>query len=253
MKLLLDANGNAVIRNGKPVYVKDDGTEVEFDVVATVGTIARLNNESKTHREAKEALEVKVKAYEGITDPEAARKALATVANLDQKKLVDAGQVEQVKTEAIKAVRAEYEPIVKERDSLKQQIVSEKIGGGFARSKFIAEKVAVPADIVQARFGSFFSMQDDGKVVAKDANGNVIYSDSRPGEVADFDEALAKLVDQYPYKAQILKGSGASGGGSGPSNGSGSGGKKTITRSAFEALPPQDRSAKLKDHELVDG
>ena len=145
MKLKLDANGNVVLQDGKPVYVHDDGKEVAFDAPSTVQTISRLNAEAKSHRERAEAAETKLKPLEGITDPVAAMKALETVKNLDDKKLVDAGEVEKVKLEAIKAVRAEFDPIVKERDTLKGELYGEKIGGSFARSKVIADKFAIPA------------------------------------------------------------------------------------------------------------
>jgi hypothetical protein len=249
MKLLLDANGNVVVRNGKPVYVHDDGKEVEFDAPATVQTISRLNGEAKSHRERAEAAEGSLKTFEGITDPAAARKALETVQNLDHKKLVDAGDVEKVKAEAIKAVEEKYAPIVKKAETLEQALYSEKIGGSFSRSKAIVEKFAIPADLVQARFGSAFAIED-GKIVAKDQSGNKIFSRSRPGELADFDEALEVLVDQYPYKDQILKGSGASGGGAGASN-AGAGGKKTITRAQFEALDPMARAGAIKEGATV--
>ncbi|WVM87992.1 hypothetical protein UMZ34_16740 [Halopseudomonas pachastrellae] len=85
MKLKLDENGNAVLQDGKPVYVHDDGKEVAFDAAGTVATITRLNAEAKTHREGKEAAEKALKAFEGISDPAAAIKALETVSNLDQK------------------------------------------------------------------------------------------------------------------------------------------------------------------------
>jgi PHD/YefM family antitoxin component YafN of YafNO toxin-antitoxin module len=251
MKLKLDANGNAVLQDGKPVYVHDDGKEVAFDAPATVATISRINGEAKSHRERAEAAEAKLKPFEGITDPVAAIKALATVRNLDDKKLVDAGEVEKVKQEAIKAVRAEFEPVVVERDKLKNDLYGEKIGGSFARSKFIAEKAAIPADMVQARFGSNFTIKD-GRVVAKDTAGNEIYSKVNPGNLADFDEALEILIDQYPYKAQILKGSGASGGGASGSGSAGTGGKRTITRAQFTALNPADQAKAAKEAVITD-
>lgn len=250
MKLLLDANGNAVIRNGKPVYVADDGKEVEFDAPATVATITRLNAEAKSHRERAEGFEAKLKPYEGIEDPAAARKALDTVKNLDSKKLVDAGEVEKVKEEATKALKAQYEPIVMERDKLKNDLFAEKIGGSFSRSKVIAEKFAIPADLVQARFGNNFAIED-GKIVAKDASGNKIFSRSRPGELADFDEAIETLVDQYPYRDQILKGTGSSGSNAGQSS-QGAGGKKSITRAQFEALDPASQAAAVKESTITD-
>lgn len=236
MKLKLNTDGNVVLLDGKPVYVHDDGKEVAFDAPATVQTITRLNAESKAHRERAEAAESKLKPFEGIEDPVAAKKALETVANLDGKKLVDAGDVQKVKDEAIKAVRAEFDPIVKQRDTLLSELYGERIGGSFARSKVIAEKFAIPADMVQARFGQNFKMED-GKTVAYDTAGNKIFSRSRPGELADFDEAIEVLVDAYPYKAQILKGTGASGGGA-SGGGQGGGGQKTLTRTQFMTLTP---------------
>lgn len=74
MKLKLDENGNAVLQDGKPVYVHDDGKEVAFDAPGTVATITRLNSEAKGHRERAENAEKAVKAFEGIDDPAAAKK-----------------------------------------------------------------------------------------------------------------------------------------------------------------------------------
>lgn len=235
-----------------PVFIHADGKEAPFDADSTLGTISRLNGEAKSHRERAEKAEGSLKAFEGIADPAAAIKALGVVANLDAKKLVDAGEVDKVKAEAIKSVQAQYEPVVKERDTLKGELYAEKIGGSFARSKFIADKVAIPADMVQAAFGRHFGIEG-GKIVAKDANGNQLFSRTRHGEPADFDEALELLVDAYPHKASILKGSGASGGGAG-GGGGGGGGKQQITRAQFGALSPAEQRAKATDPkvEIVD-
>lgn len=211
----------AVVQDGKPVYI-DAGKEIAFDAVSTVATISRLNGEAKSHREGKEAAEGRLKAFEGIADPAAAIEALKTVGNLDQKKLIDAGEVEKVKAEAIKAVEERYAPVVAERDKLTAELHSEKIGGAFNRSKVIADKFAIPADLVQARFGPNFKLED-GKVVAFDQNGAKLYSKSSPGNLADFDEALELLVEAYPYKESILKGQIKAGGGAHNSGGQGSG------------------------------
>ncbi|MFZ3192810.1 MAG: DUF6651 domain-containing protein [Moraxellaceae bacterium] len=242
MKLKLDANGNVVLQDGKPVYVHDDGTEVAFDVVGTTATIKRLNAESKTHREAKEAAESSLAAFAGIDDPVAAKKALETIKNFDEKKLVDAGEVERIKTEAIKAVEDKYKPVIDERDRLAGDLRKEKIGGSFARSKFVSENLVIPPDFVEARFGSHFELED-GKVVAKFPNGEKIYSRARPGELADFDEALGELVGQYSQKDQILKGTAGSGGGASGGGNNGGGGKKSMKRGDFDALDPAAKSA----------
>jgi hypothetical protein len=239
----IDGVAYAELQDGKPVYIADDGKEIAFDAVGTADTIKRLNGEAKTHREAKEAAETKLKAFEGIEDPAAAKDALAKIANLKDKDLVEAGKVEEIKAAAIAAVEEKYKPVVEENASLKGALHSEKIGGSFARSKFIADKIAVPADIVEARFGKNFKLED-GKVVAYDQAGNAIFSKASPGNHADFDEALEILVDQYPYKDSILKGTG---GGTGARPGNGGAGSKTMSRAEFEKLDPAGRSKAMSD------
>jgi len=211
MKLKVDDKGNAVVVDGKPVYVHDDGKEIPFDALSTIATIGRLNAEAKGHREAKEAAQEKLKLFEGIDDPEFARKAMQTVKNLDMKKLVDSGEVEKVKAEIAKSYQKELDEIKNKNKELETQLYAEKIGGAFARSQFIEEKLAIPADLVQARFGNLFAVEN-GKVVATDLNGNKIYSHARPGEFADFDEALETIIEQYPRKDEILKASNSKGG-----------------------------------------
>lgn len=240
MKLKIDDAGNAVLSDGKPVYVHDDGKEVPFDAAATVQTISRLNAEAKSHRERAEAAEKSLKSFEGIADPSAAIKALETVANLDHKKLVDAGEVEKVKAEISKAFETKLSEAMGKVQTLEQQLYSEKIGGNFSRSKLIAEKLAIPADLVQARFGQAFKVED-GKIVAYDNTGNKIFSRSRPGELAEFDEALESLIENYPHKDSILKGSGASG--SGAAGGSSSNGKNVD----LSHLSPVERLAKARE------
>lgn len=254
MPFKFDANGAIVTQevNGQklPVYVHADGKEAPFDGDATISTISRLNGEAKSHRERAEKAEGTLKGFEGITDPAAAIKALNTVKNLDDKKLVDAGEVEKVKQEAIKSVRAEFEPFVTKSKDLETQLYNEKIGGAFARSKFASEKLAIPADLVQAAFGARFKVEG-GKTVATDANGQTIFSRTRHGEPADFEEALEIMVDQYPNKASILKGTGASGSGAGGNGNQGAGGKKTITRDAFNKLDPAAQATTARDANTV--
>ena len=257
MKLKLDANGNVVVQDGKPVYVHDDGKEVPFDAVAAVQKIQGLNGEAKSHREAKEAAEAKLQAFAGIDDPAAATKAIELMKNVDEGKLVAAGKVEEIKLAAKKAAEEQVAAANKahadelartktELDAITGNLYSEMIGGSFNRSKLISEKFAIPVDLVQARFGQAFKVEA-GKIVAYDGAGNKIFSRARPGDVADFDEALETLVDQYPYKDQILKGSGASGGGAQQPNGGGGsqkptgnlGGTREERAAAFAAQYPE--------------
>ena len=223
MKLKLDSNGVAVLLDGAPVYVKDDGTEIAFDGAKAFAKIGQLTGENAAHRQRYEGAESKLKAFDGITDPAKALEALQLAANLDAKKLIDAGEVEKVKLEISKAFQTQLDEAKGSASKLEQQLYAEMIGGSFARSKFALDKLVIPPDLVQAYFGKAFGIEE-GKVVAKDANGNKLYSAANPGDLAGFDEALEMLVNQYPGKDHILKGTGASG--SGAQGGGGGSGQK---------------------------
>ncbi|MEE7478434.1 DUF6651 domain-containing protein [Methylobacterium hispanicum] len=252
MKLKLDEAGHVVVADGKPVYVHEDGKEAPFDAVHTLATITRLNGEAKGHRERAEKAEGSLKAFEGIEDVDAARKALETVKNLSAGDLVKSEKVEEIKAAAKKAAEEQVAAAAKasneqikvlteSRDGLQRELYGEKVGGSFTRSKYVSEKIAIPPDMLQARFGDRFKVEN-GRVVGYGQDGQPIYSRTRAGEIADFDEALESMVDAYPYRDSILKGTGSSGSGARPSNGGGGGDKKTMTQAAFDALPPMQQA-----------
>lgn len=244
MKLKLDEQGHVVVVDGKPVYTHDDGKDIPFDAPQAMGKITALNGESKTHRERAEAAEKAVKVFEGL-DPEAARKAVDTVSKLDQKTLVDAGKVDEVRAEITKVYDGRLADAKKATEKLEAELRSEKIGGSFARSKVIAEKLAIPVDMVEARFGSAFRIED-GKVVAYGTDGNKLFSRVRPGDAADFDEALELLIEQYPNRDHILKSSGANGGGAQGGGGGGGAANKALNRASFDNLSPAEKQAHVK-------
>jgi hypothetical protein len=260
MPFKFDPQGN-IVTTGEgaaklPVFVHPDGREAPFDGEQTLSTISRLNGEAKAHREAKEAAEGKLKAFEGIDDAEGARKALETVKNLSTGELKTAAQVQEIKDAAAKSAQeavaaatraaAEKERALTEQNAtLAQQLNSHIIGSAFTGSKFIGEKLAIPADMAQKFFGDRFKV-DGGKLVPMDAAGNPIYSATRHGEHADFEEAIAVMVNGYAHKDSILKGTGASGGGGQGSGKGGAGGGKSVTRAQFEQMAPADRMAHAK-------
>lgn len=252
----------AEVQDGKPVYVHDDGKEVPFDAEQSVSKISALNAEAKGHREAKEAAEAKLKTFEGIEDPAAAIAAIQKLKDVDDGKLIAAGKVEEIRQAAKRAAEEQVAAAnkknaedlaaaTKANEALQTQLYNEKIGGSFGRSKFIAENVALPPDMMQARFGQNFKVED-GKIIAYDQSGNKVFSRAKPGEVADFDEALELLIDAYPFKDHILK---SKGGGTGARPGSGGTGRgdKTMTRAEFDGLDPATRSARMNEgYKVVD-
>lgn len=246
MKLkTVEVNGQtyALIQDGKPVY-EDEGKEVAFDAAEAMNNLRATRGEAMRHREAKEAAERTLKAFEGL-DAEAARKALDTVKGLDQKKLVDAGEIQKVRDE----IAAEYRKQLAEKETafsqLDQRYKSEKLSAAFSRSKFATEKLAIPPDLVEAAFARNFEFDASGNIIAKDAQGVTIVSKASGGP-ASFDEALEALVNAYPNRDAIMRGTGAAGGGRVDGQ-SGTGSTKTMSRAEFEKLEPATQMARVRD------
>lgn len=214
---VLDAEGN-------PVYVHDDGKEIGFDAKSAVDRINAVNSEAKGHRIRAETAEKTLKDFEGITDPAAAKKALETVKNIDEGQLIAAGKVEEIKNaakrtaeEAVAAANAEnsrkLEEANKKNEELTGQLYSEKVGSAFSNSAFIKDKIAVPADMLRDSFGKYFKIED-GEIVAYESDGKTkVYSRKDHGTPAKFEEALEIIVDRYPNKDHLLKGTGSGSGG----------------------------------------
>jgi hypothetical protein len=119
--------------------------------------------------------------------------------------------------------------------ALQKQLVAQ----AFEHSRFVADKLAVPADLLEARFGASFK-PENGRLVAYDATGNAIMRRDNPGEPAEFDEALERLVAAHPQREAIMRGLGNA---AGPS--------KTMPRAIFDTMPPRDRMAHIKAGGLV--
>jgi hypothetical protein len=238
----IDGKVYAEVQDDKPVFVGDDGKDIAFDAPGTSSTIARLTEESKSYKTRAQTAETALKGFEGISDPAAALKALETMSSLDAKKLIDAGEVEKVKSEISKGFQDQIADRDNRLKAAESTIYELQVGHAFKGSKFLNEKVAVPSHLLQATYGKNFKVEE-GKVVPYDAAGNKIFSRARPGEVADFDEGLEIIIGADPYRDHILKGTGNTGGGSQP--GAPGGGAKTITRAELAKLSPADQMTKM--------
>lgn len=228
----LDADGKIELKDGQPIYVQSDGTEI------TIGadTVSRLNGEAKQYREERDAARTELKKFEKITDPAKALAAMETVAKIDQKKLIDAGEVDKVRSEIENSFKAQIEERDKKINEQSGQLNSMTLSQAFSASEFVRDKIAVPADMFRSTFEKNFKVED-GKVVAYGSDGNKLYSKQRAGELASFDEALELLVDGYSHRDSILKadnhqGTGNKGGGGGNPR------ARRMTRSEFDALGP---------------
>lgn len=228
-----DDDGNLVVGDdGNPIWINSSGGEQ----VVKGDTISRLNGEAQAHRQAKEKAEDDLKKFEGI-DPDAARQAIATVADIDAKKLIDKGELDTVKQQIEGQYKEQIETLTKERDTARTQLDRSVLDRHFATSEFITEKIDIPVDMFQNTFSRHFEVVD-GEIVAKDANGNTIYSNKDMGNPASFDEALQLIVEAYPHKDRILKAPDASGTGNNGNGGNSNPRGRTITRDELKAKTP---------------
>lgn len=244
----VDDKNALVLTDGNPVWIADDGKELTVQG----NTIQRLNNEAKTHREAKEAAETRLAAFKDIPDPVAAKKALDTLKDVDLSKMVGMNKLDEAKQEINRQWGEKYGAVEKERDTLRSQLDNMVLSSTFSGSKFMQERVAIPAEMMVATFGRHFKIEEN-KVVPYDHAGAKLLSKKRMGEYADFDEALEMFVDGYPHKDAVLKAPNSSGTGNN-GNGGVRPGSKVMRRSDFNALGPMDQAAaagKMRTGELT--
>lgn len=231
-KLVLDSDGN-------PIYLDTNGAEKSL----AADTVSRLNGEAKGFRERAEAAEAAVKAF-GDFKPEQVKPAIAalqTVKDLKDGDLIKAGEAERVRNE----IKQTYETQLGERDKkiveLGGTVSGMRKDNAFRNSKYVADNIAVPIDMLTAVFGNNFK-DEDGRLVAYDALGQKIISKKKGGEYADFDEALSIMVDNYSHKDAIMKGTGNSGSGNN-GNGGTKGGGRLVRRADFDAMPGHEQAS----------
>lgn len=210
-----DENGNLVVQDGNPVIITADGKEEVFSLDKNKEYIDSLKAESIGRRKELSEIKEQFKAYEGL-DPQQAREALEKLQKLSDKELIDAGKVDEVKAEMKKVYEAQLNDERSKAVQLENQLKSYIIGQSFGDSRFIQEKLNIPVDMAREFFGKHFTVNERNQVIALHDPSNpdsVIYSEANPGEPAGFDEALAKFVNSYQFRDQILKPSGNQGAG----------------------------------------
>jgi hypothetical protein len=246
-KLKLDDAGHAVLENGVPVYVMDDGKEVAIDGAKVHSTLGKIRDERDAAAGKASDLESELRAFGGT--PEARKTAsekLKLALALDDKKLVEAGKVDEVVAERLKPFKAESDAekaaLAAERDAIRNELKSAVVGKAFASTKAVEGTILTPS-IAEAMFGQHFDVENGAPVAYRVVNGKRerIYSRKDPAQVADFDEALSIQIQSHPDFGSWKKGTGSAGSGA-PGGASGSN-DKTVSRAQFEALPP---AAKLE-------
>ena len=217
MELKFDENGQAIIRDGKPVYDRD-GQEVELDAAELFNKIGLLNQESANRRHKENELTEKLKQFEQIGDVTEALKAIETVKNLSDKKLLDAGEVEKIKAEMAKTFetsKTDFEAKLQQKDKQLESFFKKE---AFSKSTLLKQTIfADTPEFAEKLLGDYFKgeLTDNGYKFYAEVNGTRLKSASNPFEDAGFDEALQVIINNHPRKDNLLRGGAAGSGGTG--------------------------------------
>ena len=201
--------------NGNPIFVLDGGEERSVDYLAMSKALTEASRESAGRKDTIRKMEAAAKAWEGVEDIP----AFIAAARKDAEAVKAMSDKEKDAEEAARArVLAATSPLEKkiaeleaEKAGLQEQYNVSVINSQFGTSKYVNEEL-VNAAMAQELFAKHFSIED-GKLVAKDDTGNIIYDENGP---AGFETAMRKLVSVSSYKSFLLKGSGAKGSGATP-------------------------------------
>ena len=225
-KLKLNADGSAVIQDGKPVYVSEEGAEEAFDMNMAWNKIHTLNEENKARRLEAEKLKESYKIFEGLTPEEIAANKEAA-AKLKEVELIKNKDFETFKNDLLattqkkvdeteRSWKAKFESVKGEAEKFSNLYNDTVLENHFLNSEYIKNEL-VPSfdgDVAKAYFGHKFRVDTENKrVYAVGEDGSPILSEAKLGNVASFDEAIALLIKNHPKKDAWLKSKANPGGG----------------------------------------
>lgn len=250
-KLKLTADGAAVLQDGKPVYINEEGHEEPFDMNMAWNKIHTLNEENKAKRLETEALKASYKAFDGMTPEEIAANKEAA-AKLKEVELIKNKDFETFKNDLLattqkkveeteRSWKAKFESVKGEADKFSGLYNDTVLENKFLNSEFITKRMSQDPEFVKAYFGNRFRVDVETKrVYAVGEDGSPILSEKKLGNVADFDEAMELLVKNHPKKESLLKSQANPGGGMN-SGGRGNAQTPEAQRLADPKLSPAER------------
>lgn len=223
-KLKFASNGNVELRDGKPVFIDEENSnEMVLDANDFLNKQHTLRQESQAHRLKAEELEKKLALYNGI-DVEEAKKNAEIAKNYKEQESIKNGEIESLKA-SISKTAAENERKLKESyeaqlNELSTKLVASEtkfknsqIDNAFFGSEFLKENTVIPAEMLKATYGKYFDFDENGCIYGKDSEGNKILSSKNVTRVANFEEAIQKIIEADPNKDRILRSKTKFGGG----------------------------------------
>ena len=215
--------------NGLPLVLDDSQIDSEpfgLDGIGLHTKVPSLQKESKERRTALNAAKKELSTFQDLgIDIESydtwkadATKALDTIKNLEDNKLVEANKVEDIKKQVRDEVLAEkarsekqYKDLLAEREAslntVNGQVRSLVVDNQFHSSKYIPNDLIVTPTMARKIFGDNFKaeMVNNKTQAVGYMNGEPVMSKSNVGEFAPFEEALKHMIDTDPDRDAYIK------------------------------------------------
>jgi len=203
-------------------YYKESGKDYVLDVEDD-GSAAKLKefreNNIKLMKQMEELRE-QADALKDI-DPDKAREALAKMRELEESKLLEAGEVDKLVEKRTEEMRKEYENKIKALNDGLQEKDSELQSTSNRLSEILIDSEVSRAvgevgtvrkgalSDVMSRARSMFTLKDGEPVALRD--GNIVYSAKDPNKPMTISEWAGKLPEDAPHLFEDSKGGGGRG------------------------------------------
>ena len=227
----------------RTAYVERDG-KFHLDVEGLVPK-AKLDEFRETNIARSRELDALRQRYDGV-DPDKFREYETRAAKERDKRLIDAGKMDELIEARVGAMRTDHkmalDGIASENKTLKQRLESLLVDGALRDAAAKAGVRPGAVDDVLLRGRMVFRVEGD-KAIAYDGDKAMYGKSGDPVSVSEWIEGLSQKA---AHLFEPSNGSGARGSGNAAT------GKDTITRAEFEALPHHERGPALKTKKLID-
>jgi len=154
-KLKTNADGNAVLKDGMPVFIDEEkGIDMPLDANVVFNKYHTLGEENKQWRLKHKEAEAALKQFEGF-DLETVKANLDAVEKLKQVDMAKAGELDKLKAEfqlladkrlneSTQSYENKLKAIGEKAQALESRLTKNTIKNHFLNSAFIKDSVAVP-------------------------------------------------------------------------------------------------------------
>lgn len=223
---LNEAGTHIEMKDGHPVIIGDDDKEFTINAIGAASKISTITTESNVRRKKLVPLQTEI---DGLKTKNTDLQTLVDAIGADGKT-----QIDQLKTELNSAWAEKETTWGTEKTAITKKLFNATIGAQFATSKEVA-KLVLPPSIAQQTFASNFDPITGNAI---DSAGNVIYSKHKPGEPAEFEEAIGILIATHPLHDSIVAHKG---------NGSGTPARSSLSEGSTDSTASENISAGLAE------